>query len=515
MLPDKSDSDEESNLVNKPKNKDIELLAPEVIRSEVNFLVLPFFALWDKEAKRKKRTEYKTSVTRNGKRLEISWIVSSNAEFGYPGPFDRAVHKAVEQIISDLPLPIHNPIAIGSLYSFCGRMGINKLGGSQYRKIKEALTRIVATTIISRGAFYSKEKDGWIEDVFHLYDRIVFKGEKLLNGNMADTNYLFLSSWYLDNVNANYVKPVDWTYYKSLKTPVAQRLYELLGVKFYGLLMKRGKAISYKYSTICDLLPITRQKYLSDAKKLLDPAHSKLKDTSFLEDWDWEETGIKEDNDWLIRYYPGEKAKREIKKFDLGEQLELELPSYRQKEANDNTTELPVEALNIAEQLIQRGITQITVNGLVKDYAISQIQDQIMVFDWLVENKSSLVQKNPAGFLRKSIEENYHPPKEYVGIQAKRVRDHEANSRRERWLKQREKLIKQDIIDWGKVPLEKRIEGRLGFWITGETMNGRTPTPEQMEIKKEELIDSLPKTDDEKWEYIAQNYPEVPPNDFE
>lgn len=515
MLPDKSDIKEENDLENKSSNKDIELLAPEVIRSEVNFLVLPFFALWDKEVKRKTRTEYKTSVTRNGKRLEISWIVSSNAEFSYPGPFDRAVHKAVEQIISDLPIPIHNPIAIGSLYSFCGRMGINKLGGSQYRKIKEALTRIVATTIISRGAFYSKEKDGWIEDVFHLYDRIVFKGEKLLNGDMADTNYLFLSSWYLDNVNANYVKPVDWTYYKSLKTPVAQRLYELLGVKFYGLLMKRGKAVSYKYSTICELLPITRQKYLSDAKKLLDPAHSKLKDTGFLEDWGWEETGIKEDNDWLIRYYPGEKAKREIKKFNLGEQLELELPSHRHKETNDNTIELTAESLNIAKQLIQRGITQTTAKELVKDYAISQIQDQITVFDWLVEKKSPLVQKNPAGFLRKSIEENYQPPKEYINRQNKKDREQKGIDRQERWLKHRVELIKQDIINWDQVPLEKRIEGRLEFWITGETMNGRTSTPEQIETKKQELIDSLPKKYEDKFEYLSQSYPEIPPHDFE
>ena len=431
MLPNKSDSNKENDLENKPGNEDIEFLVPEVIRSEVNFLILPFFALWDKEVKRKKRTEYKTTVTRDGKRLEISWIVSSNTEFGYPGPFDRAVHKAVEQIISDLPLPIHNPIAIGSLYSLCGRMGINKIGGSQYRKIKEALTRIVATTIISRGAFYSKEKDGWIEDVFHLYDRIVFKGEKLLNSDIADTNYLFLSSWYLDNVNANYVKPVDWTYYKSLKTPVAQRLYELLSVKFYGLFMKNGKVIFYKYSTICELLPITRQKYLSDAKKLLEPAHSKLKNTGFLEDWDWKESGAKDDNDWLIRYYPGEKAKKEIEKYNLGEQLEFKLPSNKYKETNDNTTELPTKALNIAEQMIQRGITQTAARELVKDYTISQMQEQITVFDWLVENNSPLVQKNPAGFLRKSIEENYQPPIEYLDQQNKKDKDQKNEDRQE------------------------------------------------------------------------------------
>lgn len=49
----------------------------------------------------------------------------------------------------------------------------------------------------------------------------------------------------------------------------------------------------------------------------------------------------------------------------------------------------------------------------------------------------------------------------------------------------------------------------------GETINGRTPTPKQIKVKKQRLIDSLPKTDDEKWEYLAQNYSEEPPDDFQ
>ena len=45
--------------------------------------------------------------------------------------------------------------------------------------------------------------------------------------------------------------------------------------------------------------------------------------------------------------------------------------------------------------------------------------------------------------------------------------------------------------------------------------NGRAPTLEQAEIKKQELIDSLPKTNNEKREYLSQNYSEEPPPDFE
>lgn len=70
------------------------LTSDDIVRSEVNFLVLPFFALWDKDVKRRTKTEYKAVIKRGRQKLEVSWIVLSQPEFGYPGPFDKKVHKA-------------------------------------------------------------------------------------------------------------------------------------------------------------------------------------------------------------------------------------------------------------------------------------------------------------------------------------------------------------------------------------------------------------------------------------
>lgn len=117
--------------------------------------------------------------------------------------------------------------------------------------------------------------------------------------------------------------------------------------------------------------------------------------------------------------------------------------------------------------------------------------------------------------MRKAIEENYQPSKEYLDRQNKKDREQKGKDRQERWLIHREELISQDVINWDQIPLEKRIEGRLGFWVTGETLNGRTPTLEQIEIKKQELISSLPKTDEDKFEYLSQNYSQDPSHDFE
>jgi len=499
----------------KQPRKKVDSLIPEVIRSEVNFLVLPFFAVWDKDVRKRTKTEYKAVIRKGNERLEVAWSVFSNPEFGYPGPFDKAVHKAIEQIIGRLPFPIQNPISIGSLYNLCIIMGIDS-GGAQYRKIKEALQRITFTGIVSKNAFYSGKKRQWIEESFHLYERMIFKGKEMPNGEVADTNYLYLNSWYLDNINAHYVKPIDWKYYKSLETSVAQRLYELLSVKFYGLLTKKGKCIAYKYSTLCDLLPLSRQKYPSDVKKVLGPAHTKLKKTGFLADWDWEELPQKrKENDWLIRYYPGQRAREEIKRFRVGEQLELDLPQPKYEGITGRDIELSAGESAVAEKLLVIGITKKTAIELVKTHPIEQVQKQIEVFAWLKETRSHLVEKNPAGFLRKAIEENYEPPKEYHDNLKRDAVEQKARDRKERWIQHREEQISRDIANWDKILPEERVQGMLEFWIAGQKLNMIHPTPEEIEARKHELIDNLPDNLEGKREYISRSYPESPPDNFE
>lgn len=287
-------------------------VTPEVIRSEVNLLSYPFFALSRAEIRKKTKTEYRAIIRRAGKEIEVLWQVSSNTEYGYPGPFDQRVHKAIEEILNELPLPIRNPIGF-SMYDLCRRMGLSHMGGTDYKKIKEALERIVATTVKSSGTFYAKGRKKWIDDVFHLYDRVILRGERLPDGRIAETNFLFLNSWYLESINCRYVKPLDYDHYKSLQSNISRRLYELLGVKFYGILRLGLAHLCYRYTTLCQLLPLTPQKYLSKAWQILDPAHRELRRTGFLAKVEWaEEEG---GSDWVITYHPGPRAKEEVEKY--------------------------------------------------------------------------------------------------------------------------------------------------------------------------------------------------------
>jgi hypothetical protein len=62
------------------------------------------------------------------------------------------------------------------------------------------------------------------------------------------------------------------------------------------------------------------------------------------------------------------------------------------------------------------------------------------------------------------------------------------------------------------MPPEDRVQGRLDAWIFAQSVR---PAQEAIGNKLQELIDNLPKNDEEKQEYISLNYPEDPPADFD
>jgi hypothetical protein len=278
-----------------------------MVRSEVNFLTYPFFCLDNRWHTDRLKIEYHRTLDRGEGREEIAWRVLAHQEYGLPGPFDWALHKAIEEIINERGFPVRNPIPF-SMRELCRRMGISYAGSKTIAEIKAAFLRITSTMVESKRTFYSKPKKRWIEDNFHLYDRVVYRGDELPDSAVpADTNYLFLGSWYLENLNALYVSLLDPHYRRSLSVALARRLYEILGVKFYGLRGPKAPGLRYAYSTVCALLPVTRHRYLSQAHRQLDPAHQELIATGFLERVEWQPVAGPPP-EWYLHYVPGPHA---------------------------------------------------------------------------------------------------------------------------------------------------------------------------------------------------------------
>jgi len=424
--------------INKVIKKDeYKISLPKIINSEVNLLVLPFFFLYKNTLKNKLETEYKEVIQRNGEKVEISWNVSANPKYGYPGLFDRKVYKVIEQIITDILKEkgkIKNPIPLGSLYNLCKRMNMENYGGAEYKKIKKALEKIRATTIKSVGTFYSKGVKQWVDDSFSLYDRIVFKGKKLSNNEIADNNYLFLGSWYLQSLNSFYVKPIDYDYLQSLKSKIASRLYEILGVKFYGLRNKRQNFICYRYSKLCQLLPVIPHEYISLAKQQLDPGNNELRDTGFISKFEWNENGNK---NWLIYYWPGERAKEEMERAkikSIDDQAKEYLPGPKEE-----VIKYSKEQVTLINQLVKINVSKVTTENLIKN------NDQELIKKW-IEAINYTNAEDKAAYIVKAIRENWQVPEEYL------------REKREEEQKEKDKKVEYNKIKLQEEENKKRQE---------------------------------------------------------
>ncbi|MGC9019581.1 MAG: replication initiator protein A, partial [Candidatus Bipolaricaulaceae bacterium] len=284
-----------------------EKLSPEEIelsKAEVNILLLPVFFLSKKGEKG--IIEYRGTIAENGDEAELIWRVYPGP-LGPLGPFEKDVFRAMEYLIIRRPFPLENPIPF-TIYEVREKMGLSH-SGRTYREIKNAIIKIAQATVHSKRAFYSKKRRLRVEEVFHLYERVHFEGECLPDGTVAETNLLWLGSWYLESLNAFYLRPFDYRFYRSLESPVAKRLYEVLGFRFQRAKETGQECVRYRYSNLCQLLPITRQRFLSKAQEKLGPAHAELLAASFLAHLEWLPLG---GTDWIVRYWPGPRAFREM-----------------------------------------------------------------------------------------------------------------------------------------------------------------------------------------------------------
>jgi hypothetical protein len=86
-------------------------------------------------------------------------------------------------------------------------------------------------------------------------------------------NYVWLSPWFLSNYYYRYIRPLDFTFYKRLRKPIAKSLYTLLENGWYAA---EGRPYAKSYRALCEEFLLTHHRYLSDIKQQLDPSHREL-----------------------------------------------------------------------------------------------------------------------------------------------------------------------------------------------------------------------------------------------
>ena len=227
------------------------LTTPDYIRSEAFLEVSGFFTPSSKRIeniyiKEKKVREY---VDTHGKKRVLKTKISANYELGLPVTSDldyyRAFLKICDEIV-DRDGRFQLPIAVPSfkLARYAGKQWSQKTR----KEVQEWLKRMTGTLI--QGAVYRAKKknydDGFVGTVF---SQVVMTGETMRNGKPANTNYVWLSPWFLSNYYYRYTRPLDFAFYKQLRKPIAKSLYTLLENGWYAA---DGKPFAKSYSAICN-----------------------------------------------------------------------------------------------------------------------------------------------------------------------------------------------------------------------------------------------------------------------
>ena len=389
--------------------------------SEQNMALYPFFAVSRQDVRNRRKTEYRTQVKQGDQSLAACWRVTANAEYGHPGPFDRKVFRAIEVLLTRMGRPVGNPIPF-SVSELCRLLALPD-GGHARAMVRTSLIRIAGALIESVGALYDKQSGSYVSDTRHLIERVVFRGRVSADGTIAETNYLWLGQWYLDNVNEGYTRPLDFTYLLSLHSDLAGRLYELLSSRFYGAFRHDRPNVRMDYETLCALLPMAPLGHVSRARQSLERAHEELIRTGYLRAVDFQVTA----QGWQIRYTPGPRALADYRVGLRGGEPESHRVSVggigprliqerngpyeatggdASREMTSVTTSVPFLALRAL--LVARGLQSDIADRLSRAYSNS-IAEKARQFDWIVAQQTRRI-SNPAGYLRKMIEEDWAAP---------------------------------------------------------------------------------------------------------
>jgi len=143
-------------------------------------------------------------------------------------------------------------------------------------------------------------------------------------------------------------------------------------------------------------------KFFSSAKQQLDPGNNELRDTGFISKYEWSENGNK---DWPIYYWPGKKAKEEMKRTKI-KSINIRTGEYlpRLKEEIEKFSKVQAGLVN---KLLELNVSKVTAENLIKN------NDQKLIKKWIEAiNYSNAGDK--AAYLVKAIRENWQFPEEHL-----------------------------------------------------------------------------------------------------
>ena len=277
---------------------------PELIPAEVSFENIGYFTPSSKRIKTVMTKEKTVAEKANpdGTKTTLKIRIIGTGEYGLPITIDLDYYRAFLKILDEtaererrFPEPICIPTK--KLIRYAGK----RVSGREVQEAKDWIRRCHYTGI--QGFFYKADKGDYAEIGDEpLFPKYLIRGQRMDSGDLAETNYVWLASWFRSNYLHYHLRPIDFAFHRRLRKPIAKSLYPLLEIGWYAA---GGSPYAKSYADLCQEFLLTTHRYISDIRKQLDPSHGELERERFLRKWEYRKSA--NGQDWIITYSPGEK----------------------------------------------------------------------------------------------------------------------------------------------------------------------------------------------------------------
>jgi hypothetical protein len=301
--------------------------------------------------------------------------------------------------------------------------------GRSYKRLGESLHRWAGVTLYYDKCWWNNRLKCYTDAVMHIIDSIeVIDSEARgkvhrVGPNGSPFSYFIWNRIFLESCQADNLRQLDLDEYFSLQSAVSKRLYHFLGKRFY---LQRDWTFDLKEIAF-ERVGLSRS-YEHNAGKIkekLQPAIAELERIGWLRPLSREARYSRIDQgQWTIRFVRGSCARIALPEPpqppDGTEEPTIgnpPAPAAGSPRAQP-TPELP----RLVAELAHRGVTRTTAEDLVQQHPAERIEAKLEVFDWLREKQDKRVAKSPAGYLVKSITDDYAAPKGFESRAARQAR---------------------------------------------------------------------------------------------
>jgi hypothetical protein len=364
-------------------------------RDELNLAEFPIALLSDRASPGTKTMEFRDRIFDRGTGKEVTrkLTVTGSDRYGLPTARDDDVVLGLIHL-TKLANNFTDRMVRFKRYELVSLLGW-PMDGRSYRRIIESLNRWLGVTLHYENAWWDKRQKAWVTRGFHIIESF-----ELLDGRQPKSpdedaelrysqfmwNEVVFRSFQSDNL-----KRLDLDRYFRLKSAVSKRIFRFLDKRFF---VNPNLQFDLKEFS-CEHIGLSRNCPPTKLKRQLQGAIEELEAVGLLDPMSAGERYTK-----VAR---GEWAIVLVKKAP----------------APDEAPDVPSPS-DIERELVAREVTPATAAELVAGYPAGLIRVKVEVFDWLKGKGDKRVLKSPAGYLVKSIRDNYVAPN---GFEPKATRE--------------------------------------------------------------------------------------------